>query len=957
MNIRIAVISFFISLAVNVLAQNTPEFLVEISLTDSEKLNKLEDLKIPVLHFTDESLITVITQQKLNKVKELNINCTILDEKQVNDTYYLISPSNQIDINSVIVGELSVFKSDGSAIVKNLNLSISELVRENINIVELNGVNLFKNERFVLPQADFQFNDSTITQIITAVNPDSVRYIIQSLQDFETRFLFAPTRDSVAGWIKAQFLRWGYTDVVIDSFEYDNTWQKNVIATLPGNYSTDKINIVGGHHDSYSSVAPMVFAPGADDNASGTSAVLEIARVLKEQNYQPESTIRFITFGAEEYGLLGSKDYALKAYNSGMNINIMINHDMISHTYSPVANSFVDINYYSGFEYLRELAINCTQTYSILTPQYGSQNSSGSDSHSFWQLGFPTVYFEESDFSPYYHSPADTIGNYNMDYCAEVIKSSCATLLSHIVIPSPVDNYKLVDGGDGSSLALSWSPNTEPDIYGYKIFLGASSGVYDSTFTTVDTVYILSGLTEGTTYYVGVSAYDSDGNESIIVERNATPLHLPLPPTGFTALPQWHQVELYWNANLELDLMGYNLYRSSVVGELGEKLHSQVLNDTVFIDNSATNGIYYYYTVKAVDNQQNESENNPIIRSRVISLDQGVLIVDETVDGDGSQMNPTDEQVDDFFNELLSRFKSEEYDLIEEGSIGLADFGAFSTVLWHGNDFQDLSPPNDYKDQIMRYLDYGGNFLYTGYRPGKAFEQASGNPVIFGPGDFIYDYLKIEETAYKIIVLFSGANQIEIGYNNIFIDSLKTNPVNDYHLRHIESTAASISGTNIYSFETLFDSTTTQGSFKGKPVGVEYIGTNYKTVTLSFPLYYMHLSEAKELTEFIMMDKFEEVMSIEEDEKVVPSEHNLSQNYPNPFNPTTIIKYSIPQESLVSLKIYNLIGEEVATLVGETQTIGNYKIEFNATALPSGVYFYKLQADSFVETKKMVLMK
>jgi hypothetical protein len=287
----------------------------------------------------------------------------------------------------------------------------------------------------------------------------------------------------------------------------------------------------------------------------------------------------------------------------------------------------------------------------------------------------------------------------------------------------------------------------------------------------------------------------------------------------------------------------------------------------------------------------------------------------------------------------------------------LADFGAFSTVLWHGNDFQDLSPPNDYKDQIMRYLDYGGNFLYTGYRPGKAFEQASGNPVIFGPGDFIYDYLKIEETAYKIIVLFSGANQIEIGYNNIFIDSLKTNPVNDYHLRHIESTAASISGTNIYSFETLFDSTTTQGSFKGKPVGVEYIGTNYKTVTLSFPLYYMHLSEAKELTEFIMMDKFEEVMSIEEDEKVVPSEHNLSQNYPNPFNPTTIIKYSIPQESLVSLKIYNLIGEEVATLVGETQTIGNYKIEFNATALPSGVYFYKLQADSFVETKKMVLMK
>ena len=460
MNIRVTVVSFFILLAVNLLAQTGPNFLVKISLSDNEKLNKLEDLKIPLLHFTDESVITLLTLPKLNKVEELHINFRILDEKQANDRYYIVSSSNQIDIDNKIAGEQIVFKGEGNAIIKNLNLSITDLMKKGINIVELNGVKLFKNEKITLPQTDFQLSDSTIANIVSAVNADSVRYVIQSLQDFETRFLFAPTRDSVAGWIKAQFLRWGYTDVVIDSFEYDNTWQKNVIATLPGTYAPDKINIVGGHHDSYSSGDPMIFAPGADDNASGTSAVLEIARVLKETNYQPESTIKFITFAAEEYGLWGSKDYALKAFNSGMDINIMINHDMISHTYSPVANSTVDINYYSGFEYLRELAMYCTQTYSILTPHIGSQNSSGSDSHSFWQLGFPSVYFEERDFSPYYHSPADTIGNYSMDFCAEVIKSSCATLLSQIVIPSPIKNYKLVDGGNGSSLALNWSPNS-----------------------------------------------------------------------------------------------------------------------------------------------------------------------------------------------------------------------------------------------------------------------------------------------------------------------------------------------------------------------------------------------------------------------------------------------------------------------------------------------------------------
>ena len=122
---------------------------------------------------------------------------------------------------------------------------------------------------------------------------------------------------------------------------------------------------------------------------------------------------------------------------------------------------------------------------------------------------------------------------------------------------------------------------------------------------------------------------------------------------------------------LNLILMGYNIYRSEIEGELGDKQNSSIYTDTIYVDINATNGVFYYYTVKAVDNQLNESENNTTLRSRVVSLDQGVLIVDETADGDGSPMHPTDEQVDDFYNELLSNFTSEEYDLIEEGSLSI----------------------------------------------------------------------------------------------------------------------------------------------------------------------------------------------------------------------------------------------------------------------------------------------
>jgi len=87
-----------------------------------------------------------------------------------------------------------------------------------------------------------------------------------------------------------------------------------------------------------------------------------------------------------------------------------------------------------------------------------------------------------------------------------------------------------------------------------------------------------------------------------------------------------------------------------------------------------------------------------------------------------------------------------------------------------------------------------------------------------------------------------------------------------------------------------------------------------------------------------------------------PTQFLLQQNYPNPFNPGTTIKYQIPELSFVTLKVYDVLGNEIETLVNEEKLIGSYDVEFNATVLPSGIYFYRLQAGSFVETKKMVFI-
>jgi len=89
----------------------------------------------------------------------------------------------------------------------------------------------------------------------------------------------------------------------------------------------------------------------------------------------------------------------------------------------------------------------------------------------------------------------------------------------------------------------------------------------------------------------------------------------------------------------------------------------------------------------------------------------------------------------------------------------------------------------------------------------------------------------------------------------------------------------------------------------------------------------------------------------------IPTEFDLNQNYPNPFNPSTIIKYAVPESSPVSIRIYDLTGQEVTVLVNEVKQAGTYELEFNAENLASGVYIYRMIAGSFVQVKKMSLLK
>ncbi len=281
--------------------------------------------------------------------------------------------------------------------------------------------------------------DSVIACYLEKVNPDSIAFYMQELENMGTRFCLAGNRKDVAVWIRNKFIEFGYTDTQLDSFLMNNTyqgvayetWQYNVVSTMTGYARPNEIYIMGAHHDAIISQPgnPFITAPGADDNGSGVAAALEVARVLKQYNYQPEATIRFISFAAEEVGLKGSWHYASNACLQNMNIRMMINNDMISYTIKPPGEWMIKLFKYSNAVWLANLANYIAQNHTILSTAEFTHTSANTDSWPFYHYGYSAIFLHENDFCPFYHSENDLVLNTNKYYAAEMIRVSLGMLI------------------------------------------------------------------------------------------------------------------------------------------------------------------------------------------------------------------------------------------------------------------------------------------------------------------------------------------------------------------------------------------------------------------------------------------------------------------------------------------------------------------------------------------------
>ena len=915
-----------------------------------------------VLHITQEHIIAEVPSSRLSNLEYY----TIIDNEPWTQKYFLLSNPKRGTVSVKSHWGEEIFAEENLSIIKADGILLEEIINNDYVFVELRRNFLETPEKKICPKDTYQVNRGIIDDLIALIEADTVESYIQSLQDFQTRYAYADTKDEVAQWIADKFMSFGITTVEQDSFYYNGIWHKDVVALVPGNVSTDEYIFIGGHHDSIvhfgANPDPMVFAPGADDNGSSAAGVLEMARVIMELGYEPDVNLVFCTFGAEEIGLVGSHFLAQAAAQQDLNLRAMINADMIANNTRNPGEWLVDVYRYTGAEHLYELTLQLIPQYTTLDFGYSGLNSSGSDSYAFWVNGYDPVYFFENEFSPYYHSNQDLLINCDIPYCTEIVKLQLATLISLESMPPAVTHYQLMDVGNGSELYLEWISSPVADLDYYEIGVGITSGIYSSIYTTNDTTFTLTDLTEGQLYYVGVSAVNTSGTSSFITEKSLAPESLPRMPENFEANPEWLEIVFTWSPNPEIDLDGYDIYRSDNGSGPYELLNISPIEDTLYVDADITSGQFYYYYVQALDDEGHVSIPTDTLKSRAVTLDQGILLVDDTKDGNGSFMNPTEAECDAYYDQLLEGYTVTQFDTYEKGQVTLAELGAYSTVYWYIDDASATSSAYESVPDLERYLDFGGQLLISGFKVTEVFSTEITYPRYFEEDSFCYDYLKLSEADMNNFARFYYADPTLAGFEAIYVDTTKTLAAADYHIFRVESVTPTDDGFSVYNYASLYDDTSPFGIMNGMPVSCAYFEDEYKTFTIPVPFYYLQLDDVRTFIDHLFQDYFGEAVPIDDPGTHPHQQILFYQNFPNPITEQTTFSFSIPQTySAAKIAIYNLKGQLVNELnagSGKSHEIDWNGKDIHENDLANGIYFYSLILDDKrVSTKKLLILR
>jgi hypothetical protein len=265
---------------------------------------------------------------------------------------------------------------------------------------------------------------------------DSARLLatVHHLADYPSRHSESAGCDRAGAWLAEKFRALGYAEVSFQEFALGGRTCRNVICEKPGTATPARVLVIGAHYDSRARDinAPDAPAPGADDNASGTAALLELARLLKDA--QTPFAVRFVAFSGEEQGLIGSRAYALKLAADKAEVLAMLNMDMIAHPVEPgtlVVESDDGNQRPENDAPSRAISARMCAAASAYT---GLQTRAGpiygSDYMPFEAQGFACAgAFDGADTAPFYHTEEDRPDLIDAAYLADVVRMMLATVL------------------------------------------------------------------------------------------------------------------------------------------------------------------------------------------------------------------------------------------------------------------------------------------------------------------------------------------------------------------------------------------------------------------------------------------------------------------------------------------------------------------------------------------------
>jgi hypothetical protein len=354
----------------------------------------------------------------------------------------------------------------------------------------------------------------------------------------------------------------------------------------------------------------------------------------------------------------------------------------------------------------------------------------------------------------------------------------------------------------------------------------------------------------------------------------------------------------------------------------------------------------YYYAPAAVDTAGNEGARAADARGKAITLDHGILLVDETRNGTGARGNPSDEQQDAFYHGLLAGYRYRDWDVTLDGVPLAGDFGPFSTVAWHSDEYQqrrlEASVPG-----LANYLSLGGRLWLTGWQPTAGLAGGSPRyPYDFVPGEFTYDEAHLARAELSTLADFTGGDGLG-GYPDVRVDTAKLIPQLDGRLANIEALlprdAEPVLGFVSFSGDT----------FAGKPVAVRWPGGPGRTVMFGFPLYYCRDAVARALARRVLDDLGEPYGIAEERAKAAGARLDVS---PNPARGRLEVHYSLAAAQWARLAVYDATGRLARVLAQGPQAAGEHIARWDGRDA-AGVLFCRLEAGDGATTRRFEFVR